>query len=157
MRAGHRGSVTRTLRQLEEALMSTDVNKLKQLRQSLMEKSSILAKLNEELIELVEEEQLEAEIEQADVIMDDINLAVISIDEALEIASAPIRERGHQHRVQFGSQPSLESSEEEDAMYFPTGTSDRHVTHRTFDAALSIGTTPSTRRHLNYVDHPSLM
>lgn len=64
VRAGHRGSVTRILNQLSET-GSADVSELKQMKQSLLEKSDILAKLDGELIEVVDEDHLEMEIEQA--------------------------------------------------------------------------------------------
>jgi len=59
VRAAHRGSVTRIIGQVEEAIASADTCRLKQLRQSLSDKSSVLSKLDDELIELVEEEELE--------------------------------------------------------------------------------------------------
>ena len=62
VRAGHRSSVTRIIGQLQNALNSDDARKLKQLKRSLNEKSSVLAKLDEELIDTTEEEQLETEI-----------------------------------------------------------------------------------------------
>ena len=77
VRAAHRGSVTRLTGQLEEALQSADVSRLKQLRQSLTDKSSVLSRLDDELIELVVEEQ-------ADQIKERISLAAINIDSALE-------------------------------------------------------------------------
>ena len=68
VRAAHRGSVTRLLGQLDEALESADVRRLRQLKQSLIDKLDILSKLDDELIQLVEEEQLDTEVEQADLI-----------------------------------------------------------------------------------------
>ena len=83
VRAAHRGSVTGIISQVEEAIASADACRLKQLRQSLSDKSSVLSKLDDELIELVEEEELEAEVEQADLIGKKISLTVINIEDTL--------------------------------------------------------------------------
>ena len=95
VRASHRSSVTRIVGQLDNTLKSADMRKLKQLKHSLAKKSSILARLNEEMIEATEEEQLEAEIEQADLIREKISLAVISIEETLEAIKASNEKDGH--------------------------------------------------------------
>ena len=89
VRAAHHGSVTRIISQVEEAIASTDACRLKQLIQSLSDKSSILSKLDDELIELVEEEELETEVEQADLIGEQISLAVISIEDTLRDLTIP--------------------------------------------------------------------
>ena len=57
VRAGHRSSATRMIGQLNDTLKSDDVQKLKQLKPSLAEKSSNLATFDEEMIEVTEEEQ----------------------------------------------------------------------------------------------------
>lgn len=79
VRAAHRGLVTRLLGQLDEALELADVRRLKQLKQSLIDKLDILLKLDDELIQSVEEEQLDAEVEQADLIKEKVSFAVISM------------------------------------------------------------------------------
>ena len=81
VRAGHRSSVARIIGQLQNVLNSANTLKLKQLKQSLNEKSSVLAKLDEELIDGTEEEQLEAKIEQVDLVREDVSLAIITIEE----------------------------------------------------------------------------
>ena len=91
MRAAHRGSVTRIISQVEEAIASADVCRLKQLRRSLSDKLSVLSKLDDELIKLVKEEELEAEVEQADLIGKKISLAVISIEDTLRDLTIPTR------------------------------------------------------------------
>ena len=68
VRAAHWGSVTRLIGQFDEALGSADARRLKKLKQSFTGKLSILSRLDNELIELVEEEQLETEMEQAHLI-----------------------------------------------------------------------------------------
>ena len=62
VRAAHRGSLTRLMGQLEEALGSDNTRRLKQLRQSLTDKVSLLTRLDDELLKLVGEEQLELEL-----------------------------------------------------------------------------------------------
>lgn len=57
---------------------------MKQLKQSLTDKLQVLSKLDEELIDLVRDEQLEQEVEQADLIRERISLAIISLDDRLE-------------------------------------------------------------------------
>lgn len=110
IRAGHRGSVTRIIGQLQTtlALESADTRKLKQLKQSLIEKSGILAKLDEDLSETVEDEQLEAEIEQADQIREEISLAVINIEESLAAIAAPTEEHSRRRRAEVSPSPPLE-------------------------------------------------
>ena len=44
-------------------------------------KLDVLSKLDDELIELIDEEHLDAEVEQADLMKENISLAVISIEE----------------------------------------------------------------------------
>ena len=59
-----------------EAMEATKINvaRLKQLRQTLSEKLDTLAALDAQLLEVTEEEQLEAEIEQADGLREKITL-----------------------------------------------------------------------------------
>ena len=140
VRGAHRASVTRLISQLEEAMESDDARRLKQLKQSLTDKTSVLAKLDDELIGLVEEEQLEAEVEQADLIRERIGLAIISIEDALEGLVAKTRETGRgdkkgphrkdtRHRAESGSSRSSESGEEGERSLPPSSpsTSDGHA------------------------------
>ena len=107
VRATHRGSVTRMTTQLEDVIISRDAHKLKQLKQSLTHKLKVLVKFDDELIELVSNEQLEAEVEQADVFREWAELAIISLDDALE--SLAIRKTV---REAASPSPSSEASEE---------------------------------------------
>jgi len=91
VRDTHRDSVSKIISLVEEAIASADACRLKQLRQSLSDKSSVLSKLDNELIELVEEEELEAKVEQADLIGEKISLAVISIEDTLRALTIPAR------------------------------------------------------------------
>ena len=85
VRAAHRGSATRLTAQLEHILDSGDTRQMKQLRQSLTDKLQVLTKLDGELVELVQDDQLEEEVEQADLVRERITLALISLDDGLEI------------------------------------------------------------------------
>ena len=109
IRAAHRGAVTRLINQMDEALLAADVGRLKQLRQSLKNKIDILSKLDEELLLSVEEEELDYEIEQADVVRERAELAIIGLEEALTKISKRSEKRSL-HR----KSPSSSSSEGEE-------------------------------------------
>lgn len=90
VRAAHRGSVTRIIGQVRENLEGEDVPNLTKLRQqklSLSGKVDVLSRLDDELIEMVEEEELDYEIEQADVIQERIGMCIMDIDQALKRAT----------------------------------------------------------------------
>ena len=59
------------------------MRRLKQLKQSLTNKLTVLATLDDELIGLVEDDDLEAEVEQADETREKIDLAILTIEDAL--------------------------------------------------------------------------
>ena len=91
VRAAHRGSVTRIVSQVYESLESGEALNLPRLRQQksqLSGKLDVLSKLDDELIEMVAEDELDAEVEQADVIKEKIGLCIMDIDQALERASS---------------------------------------------------------------------
>ena len=86
MRSAHRGSVTRILTQIYESLESTEqpnLARLRQQKQSLSGKLETLSKLDDELTELVDEDELDNEISQADQYREKIQMAIIDIDQAL--------------------------------------------------------------------------
>ena len=90
VRSAHRGSVTRIIGQVKENLETVDGPNLAKLRQqklSLSGKVGVLCKLDEELLDMIKEDELEHEVEQADVIQERISLCVIDIDQALKDAS----------------------------------------------------------------------
>ena len=91
VRAAHRASATRMLAQATE-LMSTDGGlqpaKLKQKREALAAKAELLNKLDAEVVEAIDEDDLEEEIEAADTIRDRIELTIIELDGALDAATA---------------------------------------------------------------------
>ena len=83
VRRAHRASATRFINQIDGAVESSDARRLRQLKQSLADKLTVLCKLDDELIELVEEDELDAEMEQADEIRGRIGLAILTIEDAL--------------------------------------------------------------------------
>jgi hypothetical protein len=73
VRAAHRGSVTRIIGQLYDNLESLDgpnLPKLRQQRVSLSRKLEVLSELDSAMLDLVDEEDLDLEVEQADIIKD---------------------------------------------------------------------------------------
>ena len=91
IRAAHRGSVTRIIGQVYENLESRDgpnLPRLKQYKVLLSGKLEVLSKLDDELIELVGVEDLDSEVEQADVIREKIRLCILDIDQAIERADS---------------------------------------------------------------------
>ena len=91
VRAAHRGSVTRIVSQVYENLESGEALNLPRLRQQkslLSGKLDVLSRLDDELIEMVAEDELDNEVEQADIIKEKIGLCIMDIDQALERASS---------------------------------------------------------------------
>ena len=86
VRAGHRGSATKTIRRVEEQLTSgsPDVDKLSQLQLTLKEKLEVLKHLDEEILNLVDgEDDIAEEIEQADEFKDSIYNAIVKLERCL--------------------------------------------------------------------------
>ena len=81
IRAGHRASATRTLNQIDTLLVApgTEEQKLAQLKLSLEEKLTTLRQLDAEILELTGEDDLEAEIQQADEFKDGIYTAIVKL------------------------------------------------------------------------------
>ena len=76
---------TKTISQVYEALLDSEANtsKLGQQRLTLAEKLDVLKKLDEDILNVIVEDDLEDEIEQADSFRDNIHLAIIDIDKVL--------------------------------------------------------------------------
>ena len=93
IRAGHRASATRTLTKVNEALTAdtSDESKLLQLKFTLEEKLDTLKLLDGEIIDLIEEDALATEIEQADDYKSDIYAALVKIDKALKLILSKLR------------------------------------------------------------------
>ena len=84
LRAGHRGSTTRMLTQVNKLLREEEVNlaRLAQLKLSLQEKLETLKQLDSEVLELTEDKDLEAEIQSADDYKDCVYADMVGIDES---------------------------------------------------------------------------
>ena len=83
IRAGHKASATKTIRQIEEVLASEspDQERLSLLRLTLNEKLETIKALDTEVVEYIEgEEALASEIEQADDYKQGVYRALIRID-----------------------------------------------------------------------------
>lgn len=87
VRGGHRSSATRLIQQVNEAVAAgegeaaaeTDVARLRQLKLSLEEKLRTLTRMDEEIVDLVEDEAIPDEIEQADIFKERIYAATLLI------------------------------------------------------------------------------
>ena len=119
VRRAHRASTTKSINQIDGAIESNDVRRLRQLKQSLTGKLTVLAKLNEDILELTDESELEAEVEQADETQEKIDLAILTTEDALVPHPVPHstsggrkeRSPGSTHRA--GSTPSIASGKED--------------------------------------------
>ena len=99
VRAAHRASVTRMVDQVQEMLSSKgglNVAKLKQKRRVFQMKTELLNKLDEEIVEMVPEDGLE-EVEQANIVREQIKLAIIDLDSTLDGIPAQPQRRGPTH------------------------------------------------------------
>ena len=85
IRAADRGSVYRIVGQVYESLEPGEALNLLRLRQ---QKSQLSGKLDDELIEMVAEDELDTEVDQADIIKEKIGLCIMDIELALERASS---------------------------------------------------------------------
>jgi len=154
VRAAHRASVTRMIAQTREMLqgsseeLNENVPKLKQKRQALQLKTELL-KLDEEIVELVEEKGLDREIEQADIVREQIEIAIIDLDSALERVaatklqgseSAPARRTSESDEHTTDPEPHLDLSHDRNET--EPHTADVHPTD-------SRGSTPSGSRGMS--------
>ena len=100
VRAAHRASVTRMIDQVQEMLSSGEglnAAKLKQRKQALQAKTELLNKLDEEIVEMVPEDGLDEEVEQADLVRERIELAIIELNGALYGTGTKSRRRSPTH------------------------------------------------------------
>ena len=97
VRGGHRASATRVISQADEAIRSGlepgasgfNMAALKQYKLTLQEKLEILTRLDEEILEAVEEEEVEEEIGHADVFKEKVRMAVFNIDTVIPHTHTP--------------------------------------------------------------------
>ena len=91
---GHRGSATRMVHEIYEAIESTDerdsiVTKLEQCKISLEEKLEIIRQQDDEILELVGDEEVEHEIDEADTFSGRVRRAIIDATCAIEVKLVP--------------------------------------------------------------------
>ena len=91
VRGGHRASAKRIISSVIEILSAGDVSrinehavKLTQQKASLEGKLDSLEELDAEILAIVPEDEIEAEIERADLLKENIQLALANIDNACE-------------------------------------------------------------------------
>ena len=89
VQGGHRSSTTCIISQIYETTESTDeveviVTKLRQCKLVLQEKLEIIKQLDDEILQLVDDEEVENEIEQADTFKERVQRAMIDSSRALE-------------------------------------------------------------------------
>ena len=127
IRAGHRGSTTRMLRELDELLAADTLKKarLAQLKLSLQEKLDTLKQIDGEIIELTEEGDLENEIQQADTFKDSVYSAMVRLQEAVKetgtatpSTSVAVMPHAHDHRIKL-PKLTIQSFDEDVTLWMP--------------------------------------
>jgi len=90
VRGGHRTSAKRTIAALYEVIENPDaiITKLEQCKITLTEKLDTLRRLDEEILEQVEDDDVDDEIEQADVCHERIQAAIIDATTAIDSRKA---------------------------------------------------------------------
>ena len=90
IRAGHKASASRMIRQVEEALGKETIDTSKQslLKCSLQEKLETRA-LDREIVDLIEDNKLKEEIEQADSYKETIYSTLLKIEKSMSKATPP--------------------------------------------------------------------
>ena len=96
IRSGHKSSTTRLMTRATTALEAevVDVDELSFLQQRITEKRELLKTLDSELAELVPDEGLEEEIQQADEYLERLYEVLMKLDKGLELASRTISRTG---------------------------------------------------------------
>jgi hypothetical protein len=92
VRAGHRASATKAIKRSEDVLADgkPDIDKLEQLKLTLKEKLEVLKVLDGEVLDMVEEDHMVAEIEQADGFKDGMYASLVRIERALTLATTAV-------------------------------------------------------------------
>ena len=95
IRGGHRSSATRTITQIYEAIENPDnpestLTKLKQCKMALEEKRQVVKRCDEEILEQTNEDDLEDEIEQADVFAERVQRAIIDVTNAIAMKESSV-------------------------------------------------------------------
>ena len=118
----HRSSAKRIISSAIDVLGGGDISqvqelkiKLKQQRDSLLQKLSTLWQLDAEILDIVTEEEIEGEIEPADLLEENVQLAIANIENALSPkvvcsnvnTEANVSESTSANEVQIGSNSLL--------------------------------------------------
>ena len=92
IRASHKASTTKMLTRINVLLVEDppDISKLSQLKLSIQEKLETIKLLDGEMLDLVDEEELTSEIEQADAFKEGVYAAIIKIDKCTAASRIPI-------------------------------------------------------------------
>ena len=82
VRGGHRGSATKSIKRVDELLPHDppDIDELMQIKLKLTEKLDVLNRLDSEILDIVNEEDVAGEIEQADEFKEGIHSVLIKIE-----------------------------------------------------------------------------
>ena len=86
-RGAHKASATRLIGQIEEVVASAEpsIPRLKTLRTSLEQKLEVIKKLDEEIVDLMEDEtEMTSEVEQADVYKETVYSALLQAEGCLK-------------------------------------------------------------------------
>ena len=91
VRAGHRASATKAMGRAEDLLApeKPDLDKLSQLKLVLREKLETLKTLDDEILDMVKEDDLADEIEQADDFKEGLYSVLVRIERVLTVVSRP--------------------------------------------------------------------
>ena len=92
IRGGHRGSATRTMNAIDALLSEEepDPARLAQLKLSLQEKLSTLTRLDSEILDLTEDENVDTEIQEADEFKDRVYGAIVRLDNRTRTLTRPV-------------------------------------------------------------------
>ena len=116
VRAGHRSSTTRLMHQLEREYGIDDgpsLDRLMQCKLSLNEKLERLHTLNEEILTIVEDDDIESEIEQADQFKDRIHQAMFRIQHKISVkesSAATVSPSTHSVSAPISSAPLTDAT-----------------------------------------------
>ena len=85
LRSAQRAAVTRIIGQIQDLVSKSEIelSRLKLKGNALLEKKEIIKKLDSDILEATPEEELETEIERSDAVEEQIELAIILIDETM--------------------------------------------------------------------------
>ena len=142
VRRAHRASATKSVNQIEDAVKSSDVRRLRQLKLFLSDKLAVLSKRDEEVLALMEDDNLDAEVEQADMNREKIDLAILTIEDTLQTCRTSEKMGTSQtsSRRQIDSSSSVAEETGEDRCSLPPTTRATHDHHPIPITSISVST-----------------